>query len=218
MTAGQRIAYTGVGRAADTPANRRSAVELSQTERSVLRAAVRLAPVSAGVAALGIVFITIMFGAFATNARPTALAFGWLNDLMVLVSYLLAVPLVLALHVVFRHRGVATGPGGFALATVAVVALAAVVVLQGLLVAGRIAFEDEVVPASVAILAFGAWLVIAGWLASRAGIVTRGARMGLVGASYLGYPLWAVWAGRTLRSIADLDAPAPGRVAMHGSR
>lgn len=187
------------------------------TERSLLAAAVAIAPISAVTAAVGVAFIVVMFTAFGVGATSLGQAFGWLNDTMVLVSYLLAIPLVVAIHVVLRRQAPTTSA---VLATLAILCLVAVVVLQGLLVTGRMAFADEVVPASIAILGFGACLVVVGWIGDRAGVLSNGVRMGIVGATYFGFPIWAMWAGRQLRALGDRGAAeaAIGGLPTAGTR
>jgi hypothetical protein len=76
---------------------------------------------SAVAGAVGVVFIVLMYAAFAVGAQPPGLLFGWINDIAVLLQYLLAVPGVLAIGAALRigsprhrvgwHRGViALGP------------------------------------------------------------------------------------------------------------
>ena len=151
--------------------------------------------VSAILAAAGIVFLAAMFAAFAAGARQSGMRFGWINDVLVLVSYLLVAPTVLVLH--RRLRG--GHPTASAVAAVAgVVGIAIIVIFQGLLVAGVLTFEQQIGPASVGFFAVMGWLIASGYMGSRAGIIPRGTRLGILGATYLGLPIWAVALGRRL--------------------
>ncbi len=163
---------------------------------------------SALLGAIGIVFLVLMFGSFALGARPAAMAFGWINDVLVMVSYLLAAPAAIVLRGILGRYA----PIPSALATVVGLAsIAAIVVLQFLLVVGVLTFEAEIGPASFAYLGLAAWLVVTGYLGRRSGLQPRGLAMGVLGATYLGYPVWAYWMGREFRRPAS--SPDHGRSA-----
>lgn len=164
------------------------------------RLAGRTLIVSGALAAAGVAFIVAMFGSFAVGARDAALVFGRVNDLLILVGYLLAAPAVLALRAILRPGA---GRAGDVLALVGLVAIGAIVVLQLLLVAGRLTFEEQVGPVSLALLVLGAWFIVVGRIGSASGRLPRGARMGLLAALYVGYPIWAIWLGRRLVMEAD---------------
>jgi hypothetical protein len=155
--------------------------------------------VSGVVAAFGVVFLALMFAAFATGARDAGLAFGQTNDVLVLVGYLLAMPAVPAVGAMVRP-GLGGGRDGLVL--IGLTGLAAVVALQLLLVAGTLTFEEQVGPVSIAMLVLGLWFVAVGWLGSARGVLPRGRRMGVLAALYVGYPIWAIWLGRRLVTAA----------------
>jgi len=176
----------------------------SRTEGWVRAAAwtVRLAGV---VGVIGIVFLVGMFAAFAADARSTGLVLGLTNDVLVLVSYLLLTPSVVAVFALTRARSPALAA---ILAILGVGGIAWVVLLQGLLVVGVLTFEQEIGPVSIGYLALAAWFVAGGWLVGRSGAFRpgafeRGGWMGLLGATYLGFPLWAFWIGRRFRRHAE---------------
>ena len=83
----------------------------------------------------------------------------------------------------------------------------AVVILQAMLVVGALTFAEQVGPVSFALLAFAAWLVIVGHLGSASGALPHGVRMGLLAATYIGYPFWAFWLGRHLLRLAGEPVP-----------
>ena len=163
--------------------------------RSVQRLAGQLTIASGVVAAVGVAFLVAMFASFAVGAASIALVFGRINDVLVLVGYLLAAPSALALWAMLRPR--AGLPGDLA-ALVGLAAIAAIVVLQLLLVAGALTFEEQVGPVSLALLVLGAWFVVVGRIASTSGLLPRGAWLGLLAATYVGYPVWAFRIGRIL--------------------
>jgi hypothetical protein len=90
-----------------------------------------------------------------------------------------------------------------------VILVAAIVVLQGLLISGAMTFEEQIGPLSAMLLLLAVWFVAVGWLLSAVGVVRRGIALGLVAATYLGFPIWALSLGRALRD----GASQPSRVA-----
>ena len=159
--------------------------------------------------AIGIMFLVGMFTAFATGARSLGLTLGWINDVLVLSSYALLAPTAIAIHAITRSRSPA------AAAIVVVLGLggiAWVVVLQSLLVLGVLTFEQQIGLVSVGFLALAVWFVAEGWLLGRCGFLERGAWMGLLGAVYIGYPIWAFWIARRFDGLADARrSPDPRR-------
>ena len=85
-----------------------------------------------------------------------------------MVAYPLAIPGLLGLRALLRSHA----PVGSAIAaSVGIVAIGAIVVLQALLVGERLTFEEQVGPASLAILALGASLVMTGYLGRASGVL-----------------------------------------------
>jgi hypothetical protein len=161
------------------------------------RIAARTTVASGLIAAIGIGFLIAMFTAFAVGAGDTARVVGRINDVCVLVSYLLCVPSVIAMATILRPRGAVVNA---LLAGLGLGSIAAIVVLQWLLVSEALTFEEQIGPVSVAIWGLGAWFILTGSLGSRSGSLPRGGRMGILAATYVGYPIWALWFGRILRS------------------
>ena len=133
--------------------------------------------------------------ALGPNARPAALRLGAINDALAIVVYGLVLPVVPAMHVLVRETGATRS---LVLAAVGVVGIVVTMVLQWLLVTGAVAFEQQILPVSLALLGVGAWMVGTGILARRAGVLPRGLRDGLLGAVYVGFPVWAFGIGRRL--------------------
>lgn len=176
--------------------------------------------VSAPVNAIGVTALIAMFIGFAIGERSTAMALGRTNDILGLVGAALMAPAVVEIHAL-------TGPdrrvSRAVLAVVGLGAIATIVWLQFLLVTERLTFEEQIGPVSVAYVAIAAWFVGGGWMASQAGIMPGGARLGAVAALYVGQPWWAYrWGRRLLESSsgspsareADEPAVSAGREAV----
>ena len=93
---------------------------------------------------------------------------------------------------------------------VGVGALLAIVALQWLLIGGVLSFEVQVGQVSIALLIIGAWFVVTGVLGRRSRLLPRGGRMGLLAATYVGYPIWAFWFGRLLSGLSGDPVSIPG--------
>jgi hypothetical protein len=159
------------------------------------RLAAPLLMVSGVVGGISLVFLIAMFVAFGAGAQSAGMTLGFVNDMLGWVSCLLALPAVLAIHVLVRRVAPALS---LALLVLGLAAFGAIVVLQLLLVTNVLTFQEQVGPVSIAYLALGVWLVTSGYLGSRAGAIPNGARWGLFAAIYLGFPFWAF---RTARLI-----------------
>jgi hypothetical protein len=162
---------------------------------------------SGAIGAIGLVFLIGLYAAFAIHWEAARL-FGWLNDVLVMIQYFIALPIALALHTLL-------GPRNPLLSRVAMVigigGMLAVVVFQLLLVAGALTFQQQVVPVSIALLVVGAWLVITGSLGRST--LPHSVRMSVLAALYVGYPIWAFWLGRRLLTQVALETRQRGQPA-----
>jgi len=174
--------------------------ETASSRATVLRWGGLTAYASGAIAAVGIVFLVAMFASFAVGAKSPGMAFGRINDVLVMVSYALAAPIVVALHLLLRP----TAPRLSALAAViGMGGLAAIVFLQLLLVVGALTFDEQIGLASLVYLFLAAWFITTGYLGSSSGILPRGVLMGFLAATYVGYPIWAIWLARHLLRRAE---------------
>jgi hypothetical protein len=155
----------------------------------------RITIVSGVLAAIGVAFLTAMYASFAVGATPLALAFGRINDVLVMLAYLLAIPVAIAVCRLLRPRAPLMS---MVAAVTGIGALGVIVVLQFLLVVGALTFEEEVGPVSIALLILGVWFVLIGYLGRTSGVLPNGVRWGILGATYVGYPIWAFWMSRRL--------------------
>jgi hypothetical protein len=173
-------------------------------DRTLWRVTAWTSVISGVMAAVGIVFLTGMFTAFAMEATTTAQSLGRINDWLVLLSYLLCAPSVLAVWRLVRATAPALGALTLALG---LGSIAGIVMLQWLLVTDVLTFEEQIGLATIAFLALGVWFVVTGHLGARAGVLPRGARLGLLAATYAGYPVWCVWLARRLRAQVASGGP-----------
>jgi SAM-dependent methyltransferase len=151
--------------------------------------------VSAPVSALGVVALIAMYAAFAAGDRDTGMRVGFANDVSALVTYPLAAPAVLVLYRMLRpYRPTASAVAALAGA----IGIAGIVLFQGLLVTGVLTFEQEIGPVAIAFLVFMAWQVATGYMGAKSGAIPGGLRLGIIGASYIGHPVWAAGLGRRM--------------------
>ena len=148
---------------------------------------------SSAIATVALVLLVLMYVAFGLGATTAGKTFGGINDALILVAYVLAVPGVLATAEVLRSRQPRFAVVG---ALVALGAIVAITVLQWQLVTGGLTFEQQIGPVSIAFLALGAWFVLSGYLG--AGLLPYGVGIGVLAALYVGYPLLAFRLGRSL--------------------
>lgn len=164
---------------------------------------------SAVIGGIGLAFLAGMFAAFAAGAQSTGMTLGVINDVTGIVTPILAAPAVMIVSRLVAERRPAVAA---VLTVVGLGSMAAIVVLQSLLVAKLVPFERQILPVSVAMLVWGGWFVAVGWLGSRSRTLPVGPGLGLASAFYVGYPLWAWRVGRFLlvaRPVHTAAAPAP---------
>jgi len=161
---------------------------------------------SGAVAAIGVPLLIGMYAVLFRSGpkNPLVARLGGANDAMVLAQYALALPLTVALHQ--RNRSTDPRLSGAATA-VGLSAMTAIVVLQALLLADVLEFEDQVAYVAIAIWLLVFWFITVGRLGRANGLLTgRTTLMSLVGASYFGFPIWAFWLGRQLSRAAAGDS------------
>lgn len=145
---------------------------------------------------IGIVFLIVMFIGFSTNNLGLQ-RYGMLNDICIIIQYLLALPITLALHQYLKVHALVLSRAAM---LIGIAGILAVVVLQWLLVSGVLTFEEQVGPVMIALLMVGIWLVITGYMGRSIGKLPSGVLISIPAAFYLGYPIWAIWLGRRLLS------------------
>ena len=156
------------------------------------------AAIASGVLAIPmIVAIVVMFAGFALgpDARDTALRFGTINDTLTIVVYGLLLPVIPAMHVLVKDTG---SSRSLALALVGAVGIVFTMILTWLLISGAMSIEQQIGPVSLALVAAGVWIVGASYLAAKTGFLPNGLRNGVLGALYVGLPVWGIDLGRRL--------------------
>lgn len=161
-----------------------------------LRIAGWCACASAVVSGFGVVFLAALYvGFFTGNAE--LLGFGTLNDLCIIIQYLLALPVLVAFHRIISPQS----PRASTVATLmGLVGILIVVGFQVLLIAGVMTFSDQVVFASAGLLVIGGWILIISYRLQVTTNLRNGLLLGILGFLYVGYPVWAFVIGRRLLS------------------
>lgn len=162
---------------------------------AVLRFASLSLLLSAVVGAIAIAFLVAMFASFAAGAQSDGQRLGRINDVLVGVTYVLMLPAIVAVHLLVRDRWPVRS---LIVAAVGVVLVVAIVILQAALVSDVLTFEEQIGPVSVVFVALAGWFMATGWLVTAHGIARRGVVMGLLAATYVAYPVWAMWLARAL--------------------
>jgi hypothetical protein len=145
---------------------------------------------------IGIVFLGLMFIGFSTNNWRLQ-RFGTLNDICIIIQYLLALPITLALHQRLKAYGLALSRVTM---LIGIAGMIAIVILHLLLVRGVMTFEEQVGFVVIALIVIGIWLVITGYLGRSTKRMPYSLLMSVLAATYIGYPIWAIWLGRLLLS------------------
>jgi hypothetical protein len=161
---------------------------------------------SAVAGAVGAVFLVLMYALFGAGDQAAGQAAGRINDTLAIASYLLLAPTIVVLHGRLR-RGTVIGRSETLLG---VVGAGGIVVLQGLLVADVLTFEQQIGPVTVAFLVLGAWFVLTDRRARTLGPWPNGGVIGVLAALYFGYPVWAYRVARVLIASPGAEAAAPG--------
>jgi hypothetical protein len=172
----------------------------------ILRLGARAAYATGVVAPIGLASLIAMYVAFAIGSMSRGLVFGWINDVLAIVTGLLMLPVAVAVHVLLRSGAPQLSR---LLLLIGIGANVAIVVLQSLLVLGALTFAQEIGPVLVAFLFLAVWFVMTGYLGSRSGVLSRGFRMGLLAVTYVGYPIWAFWLGRHLLQLVGEPVSGP---------
>ena len=122
---------------------------------------------------------------------------GILNDIAVVIQYVLMLPIAFALHQALR-------PHGPSLSLVAVVlgvaGMLGVIVLQLLFMTGMLPYAQYIVLVSAGFLVVLGWFVMVGYLGRFTDKLPNSMLLHVLAELYFGYPLWAFSLARRLRS------------------
>ena len=162
----------------------------ASTPRWLLYVAIWCCYASGLVSIFGIAFLVAFFTTF---IGPL----GTLNDIAVVIQYLLMLPLALALHQMLR-------PSGPTLSLVALLlgipGMVAVVALQLLFVTGVLPYAQYIVLVSAGFLVVLGWFLMVRLLGQFTGVLPRSILLHILAGLYFGYPFWAFSLARRLRA------------------
>jgi hypothetical protein len=168
-------------------------IEGSQPRLTPTGQLLRVAPAFAYASSVASVFGIIFLFAFFILRAPT----GRLNDIAVIVQFLLMLPLAVALYQILKHVNSILSLIALLFGLIGMVA---VIVLQFLLVVGVLPFADQIVPVLIAFLIVLVWFVINGYLARFTDSLPDSMAFHVLAWLYIGYPFWAISVGRRLRA------------------
>ena len=150
---------------------------------------------SGAISVFGILFLALFFGGAGG-------IFGPLNDLAVVLHYVLLVPLALIAQRLavpndqpLKRWMIAYGMAG----------KLAIILLQILLLTGLMPFSQQIGLVSTAFLAVTVWFVAAPALMTREAFFPKNIVLNLLAGLYIGYPIWAFKVGRSLLA-ADAES------------
>ena len=154
------------------------------------RVAVWCAYASGVVSIFGIVFL---LGFFTTFIGPL----GTLNDIAVVVQYVLMIPIAVALHQMLRL----SRPNlSLTAVLLGVAGMIAVIVLQTLLVVDVLSFEQQIGMVIAGFLVVLAWFVMLHYLGRSTDKLPKSMLLYALAGLYFGYRFWAFSLARGLRS------------------
>lgn len=123
--------------------------------------------------------------------------FGPLNDIAVIVQYILMLPIALTLRQLLRPYGPGLSLIGMLLG---IVGMLAVIILQILLVAGALPFNQQIVMVIPAFLLVLVWFIINAILGRSSDLLPNSMLFNVLAGLYIGYPFWGYSVGRRLLS------------------
>jgi hypothetical protein len=158
-----------------------------------LRTAVWCAYISGVVSIFGIAFLVLFFAGAGGW-------FGTLNDIAVIIQYILMLPIAVTLQRYLRPDNERLSRAAF---VIGLAGMLTVIALQSLLVANLIPFQVYIVIVSVGFLVATAWFVINGIVGRAAGKLPGGLVLDILAGLYVGYPIWAFLLGRRLMASPE---------------
>jgi hypothetical protein len=146
--------------------------------------------------------VVAIFGLLPFATFPFGVNLPKLNDCAVIVQYLLALPMILAIYPTVRSRA----PVASLVATlVGIVGILGAAVVQMAWTFGpfrSMEWEVYIILIATVMLMIGAWVVVTGFHLRRStGPLRHSLPMSILAATYFAYSVWALWLGRLL--LAD---------------
>jgi hypothetical protein len=133
--------------------------------------------------------------------------FGPLNDIAVIVQYVLMLPIAFVLQQLLRPYGQGLSLFGM---LIGIVGMLGVIILQFLLVIDALPFSQQIIMVVPAFLVVLAWFVMNAHLGRSSNLVPNSMLLTVLAGLYIGYPLWGYSLGRRLLSSRQDSKQAAG--------
>ncbi len=121
---------------------------------------------------------------------------GTLNDIAVVIQYVLMIPIALALHQILRRSGPTLSMVALLVGTLGMLA---VIVLQLLFITGVLPYAQYIVLVSAGFLVVLGWFLLVRRLGQSTDVLPTNILLHILAGLYFGYPFWAFSLGRRLR-------------------
>jgi xanthosine utilization system XapX-like protein len=146
--------------------------------------------------------VVAIFGLLPSATFPFGVNLPRLNDSAVIVQYLLALPITFALYPLVRARAPIAGPVATLVGIVGILGTAVIQVAWIFGPFGTMEWAVYIILVATSMLMIGAWVVITGFYLRRStGPLRHRLLMSILAATYVAYPIWAIWLGGLL--LAD---------------
>lgn len=146
------------------------------------RLVIGLLPISAIVAAIGIVFLILFFSGSGSF-------FGPLNDIAVVIQYSLMLPIMIYIH---QLLPIGQNPGMKLIRSLGILATLAVIILQTMLVLKLLPFQRQIIMVIPAFLVVTAWFIYIEKAGSEIPQLPKGRMQAILAGLVFGYPFWAL--------------------------
>lgn len=143
-------------------------------------------------AAVGLVFLILFF-----TGLPV---FGPLNDIAVIIQYLLLLPIMFRIHSMLVTRSQKLRAAALAVGLAGAIA---VIILQSMLVLGLVPFRQQITLVIPAFLICMLWFVLVERLGGSQGFVPEGTFLSVMAGLVVGYPFWAFKLARNLEAQSE---------------
>jgi hypothetical protein len=159
----------------------------STTKSTSLRLVIWSAYISGSIAFIGLVFLAIFF-----SGVPL---FGPLNDLAVIIHYILLLPIMRYLYQILKPNDERMNKIAFA---VGLIGFVGVIVLQSMLVLGVIPFQQQIKLVVPAFLIGTVWFVLIARMGKEDDRLPKGLTLHVLAGLVFAYPIWAFKLARNL--------------------
>ena len=163
---------------------------INEASEGLVRLAGWCAYVGGIVSVFGNIFLVIFF--------TLGGVFGTLNDIAVIIQYVLMLPIALALFQLLQPYEQSLSLVGM---LIGIAGMLAVIILQFLLVVDVLPFSQQIIMVVPAFLVVLAWFVVNAYLGRSRNLVPNSMPLTVLAGLYIGYPIWGYFLGRRLLSL-----------------